>query len=572
MEPKRERLVVRQGGAPVLLARVCRQLRIRRIVNAMVEWDPRQCKVSPGTLVVALILNMLVAREPLYTVKEFYRRRDLGLLFEEPVEVDALNDDALGRTLDRLAAIDLPQLVQSVGLSAVHLGEMEVRSVHADTTSVSVYGEFEPTVGDEKFVEAHPEKRLLKITHGHSKQRRPDLKQFISGLIVSKQGVPLMGTIGDGNLSDKVWNREMIESLERSFLDPRSVAYVVDSSLVTVKNLQRMDQSKVRFISRLPETFKAAGEVRAKAFVENRWQPIGRLARTRWNGAFYHAVSYRHELAGGTYRLTVVRSSSLDKRKEKKLERLIRTEQEAMKRAAKELMGQRFNCQADAEAALAAFQKAHEDALHTTRGLVVAYTEEKRPRGRPRKDAVYPKQTHYQVEIRLFAPSEEAKKAWLERESAFVLISNLPEDKWSDAALLEEYKGQTQVEQGFRVYKHPIVDDGIFLKSTRRVEAFAYVATLALMVAAFLEYRVRQELQKTETKKLRLLRGARVTDSPTSLALLEEIDYIPVLGSLTPEGYSRYADVADDLPEEHLEILRLAGFGPEIYFEPLVSN
>ncbi|BAS26329.1 DUF4277 domain-containing protein [Limnochorda pilosa] len=177
MEPRRERLVVRQGGAPALLARVCQQLRIRRIVNAMVGWDPKQCKASPGTLVVALILNMLVAREPLYKVKEFYRRRDLGLLFEEPVEVEALNDDALGRTLDRLAAIDLPQLVQSVGLSAVHLGEMEVRSIHADTTPVSVYGEFEPTPGDQKFVEAHPEKRLVKITHGQ--QAAPSRPQAV---------------------------------------------------------------------------------------------------------------------------------------------------------------------------------------------------------------------------------------------------------------------------------------------------------------------------------------------------------------------------------------------------------
>ncbi|BAS26094.1 DUF4277 domain-containing protein [Limnochorda pilosa] len=110
------------------MARLCQQLRIRPIVNAMVRWDPTQCKVSPGTLVVALIVNLLLDREPLYKVKEFYRQRDLGLLFEEPVDVEALNDDALGRALDRLAEIDLPQLLQTVGLSAVHLGEMEVRA------------------------------------------------------------------------------------------------------------------------------------------------------------------------------------------------------------------------------------------------------------------------------------------------------------------------------------------------------------------------------------------------------------------------------------------------------------
>ncbi|BAS26273.1 IS1634 family transposase [Limnochorda pilosa] len=569
MDPSRERFAIPHGGAAVLLARLCQQLRIRPIVNAMVRWDPTQCKVSPGTLVVALTLNLLLDREPLYKVKEFYRRRDLGLLFEEPVDVEALNDDALGRALDRLAEIDLPQILQTVGLSAVHLGEMEVRSVHADTTSVSVYGGFGPTEGDRKFLEAHPGKELVRISRGYSKQHRPDLKQFITGLVVTSDGMPILGTIRDGNLNDQIWNREILEALKTSFLDPRRVVYVADSSLVTTKNLDLMAQSKVRFISRLPERFKACDEVKAQAFAENRWQPIGVLAKTRRDGAYYQGVSYLHPIDGRPYRLTVIRSSALDGRKKRKLDSVIGKEREELSKAARELMRQRFNCRADAEAALASFQESYQDALHTYKGQVLAYTEFLRPRGRPRKEVVYPKKTHYQVELRLFAPSEEAKKAWLERESAFVLISNLPEEEWSDTALLEEYKGQTKVEQGFRVYKHPILAEGIFLKSTRRVEAFAYVATLALMAAAFLEYRVRRELKKRKRKGLRLLRGDRVVERPASRALLEELAYIHILWHMTPEGYGRYLQT--DLPKEHLDILDLAGFGTEIYVTPMTE-
>lgn len=166
------RLVVGRAGAAVLLARVCHELRIRSIIDAVVKWDPQQCALSPGTRIVTLIINALASRQPLYKVKDFYRRRHLDLIFEEPVDLDSLGDSALGRALDKIAALENPQrLVESVALSAVNHGKMQIRSVHADTTSVSVYGTFEPTDGDVKFCEQVPEKKLIRITNGYSKQK-----------------------------------------------------------------------------------------------------------------------------------------------------------------------------------------------------------------------------------------------------------------------------------------------------------------------------------------------------------------------------------------------------------------
>jgi len=104
-------IVTRRAGAAVLLARVCQELRIRSIINSMVDWDPKQCKLSPGTRIVALILNALTSPRPLYKIKEFYRRRCLELMFEEKVDVDALGDSAFGRALDKLAAGQVLNLV-----------------------------------------------------------------------------------------------------------------------------------------------------------------------------------------------------------------------------------------------------------------------------------------------------------------------------------------------------------------------------------------------------------------------------------------------------------------------------
>ena len=67
--------------------------------------------------------------------------------------------------------------MHSVALRAVNLLPLGVRSVHADTTSISLAGRFEWTEKDIAFQEAHPDRSLLNITHGYSKDHRPDLRE-----------------------------------------------------------------------------------------------------------------------------------------------------------------------------------------------------------------------------------------------------------------------------------------------------------------------------------------------------------------------------------------------------------
>ena len=204
-------------GASGFVAQVCRQLNIRSMVNNLVTWDEAQCKRSPGTLTVALIINMLVNRRPLYRVWEAYQHLDLPVLFDEPVALEDLNDDAFGRTLDRLYdSGNLRLLMHSVALRAVNLLPLGVRSVHADTTSISLAGRYEWTQMDQAFQDAHPKRNVLNITHGYSKDHRPDLRQFIYGLVVSGEGLPLMGSVHDGNTSDKAWNLQMIREMQES--------------------------------------------------------------------------------------------------------------------------------------------------------------------------------------------------------------------------------------------------------------------------------------------------------------------------------------------------------------------
>jgi hypothetical protein len=191
--------------------------------------------VTPGTRVVALIINALISQQPLYHIKKLFPKYELDLLFEEKVDIESLHDSCFGRVLDKLAALEsLPQLVQTVALSAINHGKIVSRSVHADTTSISVYGNYELTQSDLDF-QKDTGKKLIDIQRGYNKQHRGDLKLYTCGLVVSKDGIPLTGNVSDGKLNDQIWNREILKQIKTSFLDPRQIIYVADSSLVNKK-------------------------------------------------------------------------------------------------------------------------------------------------------------------------------------------------------------------------------------------------------------------------------------------------------------------------------------------------
>jgi hypothetical protein len=67
------------AGAAPLVAAFCREIKLRDTIDEMVTWDPKQCRLSPGTLLEALVINILVARKPLYRVEEFYSEMNLNV-------------------------------------------------------------------------------------------------------------------------------------------------------------------------------------------------------------------------------------------------------------------------------------------------------------------------------------------------------------------------------------------------------------------------------------------------------------------------------------------------------------
>jgi transposase len=124
--------------------------------------------VSDGQIVLALILDSLSGRSPLFRLPQAFAKLDTELLLGEAISPEKLNDDAVGRALDRIFEVGTGKVISAVALRAVKLFDLDITHVHHDTTSHSVYGDYDlygEESRDQPFV----------ITFGFSKDHRPDL-------------------------------------------------------------------------------------------------------------------------------------------------------------------------------------------------------------------------------------------------------------------------------------------------------------------------------------------------------------------------------------------------------------
>jgi hypothetical protein len=77
--------------------------------------------------------------EPIYGLGEWAVRQAPDLLGLTPDEIALLNDDRVGRALDKLFAADVPQLVLAVARHVVQEFGLSLDELHNGSTTVSFY-------------------------------------------------------------------------------------------------------------------------------------------------------------------------------------------------------------------------------------------------------------------------------------------------------------------------------------------------------------------------------------------------------------------------------------------------
>ena len=451
--------------------------------------------------------------------------------------------------LDKLAAAGAKKVFSAVALQIQILEEIAVDTLHIDTTARLVYGTYNG-------------EGTLHITQGYNKEHRHDLKQFKVGLGVNKDGFPCLGEVIDGNLDDKSWNKQILEKLPALRDGLKETIYIADAAMVTEGNLSIIQRRNLRFISRLPATFALAAELVDKACTEGQWEEVGALSPGT-NRASYKLQGFNALLYGQNYRFVVVRSSQLDKRKLKSLEKRIKQERVELTKDIAQLSELRFACEPDAKAALARFLQAKNDVLYPLSGTVTAALEKvkRAARGRPAKGEAPQYQSTYRLDLQIGELDADALDRAKERLGCFILISNVP--GFSSRALLKEYKEQTVVEERFKFIKHPLYVGPMFLKRKDRMEALSYVILMAMLVYIVLQRRARKALERAVEPLA--VTGGKTTFSPTGNKILELLrpakilcvkDGRTVVKRFLPESYHRLS-----------RVLSLLGLGLDVYVQ-----
>src|SRR5215469_12936698 len=222
-------------------------------------------------LTLALMKNILVERNALYAVGEWAALYDAGLVGQSKI-----GDDKLGRALDRLFAADRATLQTRIVLAVMNGFALKMEQIHNDTTSVMVRGAYDGQNA-----------KAVQLKRGHSKERRPDLKQLVYSLCVTSDGaVPVHFKAYDGNQTDDGIHLETWSRIRTLLQHPRFI-YVADCKLCTEKNLRTIDSERGFYVTVVPKTrSEVATFTDAVLAGDVRWQEILRKRPDRDEKAF----------------------------------------------------------------------------------------------------------------------------------------------------------------------------------------------------------------------------------------------------------------------------------------------
>jgi transposase len=494
------------------------------LVSLINHYVPTEMGVDAGTVVLAMVLDTLSGRSPLYRLEEFFAQQDTELLLGKAVPPQALNDDTAGRVLDRLYDFGTMRLFTACAVRAATRFGLERRYVHFDTTSRSVWGDYQ-------FAETQD--LPFQVTYGYSKDKRPDLKQFVLSTLCVDRAVPIWGKPEDGNASDKSLNTTLLAEIAQLLacqgVAPGAYIYIADAALVTEDNLAALGDTL--FITRLPATYSECGRVMAEAVARNQWEEVGVLAQTpptqHRPGTCYKVAEGVVTLYGKTYRAVVVHSNSHDQRRQQRVEREVQAASTTLGTTVRAAAKQEYFCRADAEAA-AEQLRALQSAYHRVEVVI-----EERPQygpGRPsQKQPRVVKARRYGLQVTLH---ERAEVVARKRQEAgcFVLLTNVPtagEMAHRAGEVLRAYKEQHGVEQNFAFLKDPIIVNSLFLKKPERIEALGLVLLLALLLWRLVERTLRVHVETTGNPLMGW--DKKATQKPTAFMMMTKFAAVMVL-------------------------------------------
>ena len=487
-----------------IVAGIIASIGIVEIINELIGVEKDE-KVNAGQVVKAMIINGLgFVSKPLYMFPKYFETIACEHLIGAGVKPEYLNDDKLGRVMDKLFIKGLDTIFFIIALKAAQKFGVSLSTSHLDSSSMHVHGQYNTSlpevifesqkVGDNQELEelAVKSPKEITITYGYSRDHRPDLKQFIIEMICSGDGdIPIFLKLASGNQADSSCFGKIAVEYHKQ-LEVNSLI-VADCALYTESNLKMM--SDLQWLCRVPLSIKTAKSL------------ISTLAESEFIDSTipgYKLASKIQNYAGIEQRWLVVQSQE---RKESDLHKLTQKITKAESKAVqdlKKLSQERFACEADAIKALSKLSKQFK--YHQIHESTVTQVKSNK------------KDTSGEISYQISATvSQDESKINTELLSAgrFIIATNvLDSQELSNDSMLSEYKAQQSCERGFGFLKDPLFfADSIFLKSPERIESLGMIMGLCLLVYTLAQRHIRNALLESKSTIKNQL--GKATNRPT---------------------------------------------------------
>lgn len=507
-------------GALPILNHFLKRLKLETILQRHLPRDDPRVKIPTARGLLLLVRNLLLSREPIYGLADWAAGFPPELFGLARQQLEELNDDRLGRCLDRLFRTSLPELVMDVTRHVVAEFQLSLDELHNDSTSISFYGAYQDAQ-EESSQGGH---KTHAMTWGFSKDHRPDLKQLLYILTVSNDGgVPVYFTSASGNVVDDQTHQETWNLL-RQLIGSADFLYVADCKLATKENMQYIAGKHGRFITVLPKTRKEDQQFRQQLRQHPQRICWDKLYEVRADEADHESavtdtlsVCGQEQRSAEGFRLLWYHSTrkvELDARKrQRNIERAIANLKQLQDRLWSPKT--RFRQRAKVDEAVTQILSARgvEGLLdvRVTQRSQARYRQARR--GRPGKDTPYVKEmiTRYDLEweINTQRIDEEAQG-----DGVFPLITNARQ--MTAEEVLRAYKRQPIIEKRFSQLKTDFEVAPVYLKNVGRIQALLCVYYCVLLVQTLLERQLRRAMLANDIESVAVYPENRPSKRPTA--------------------------------------------------------
>jgi transposase len=391
---------------------------------------------------------------------------------------------------------------------------------HNDSTTISFQGDY--TEADGTPMRGLPTR---KITFGHNKDHRFDLKQLLWILTVTEEGVPVQFKLADGNTADSRTHLDTWTTLCQLVGHP-DFLYVADCKLCTRATLRAIHNKKGRFITVLPRTRKE--EARFKKWLLTRppdWLPLVEYPHPRLKDGPPDVVRYLPSPFPDPdgFRLLWFHSSLKEQHD-------VEERQDALSRAVENLQllktkieGPRSRLKnregiAEKVEAILKIRKVSRWIRYTIEELGDTHYRQER-RGRSGENTRYRRT----VKMRFLLSWKAVEKSLQEDarcDGTFPLLTNCMD--MSVVQILEAYrKKHPLIEKRHEMLKTVLRAVPVYLKNIGRIEAFLFLEYIALSVHALIERDIRMAMRRKGMKKISLYPEERECRAPTAERIFE---------------------------------------------------